>query len=74
MNFKNKHINTQPLFKCIYLPDRLLVFIRHCVFTVCIWALHFLSTSEEVQDRLHKEFEEVLGSGPVSLEKIPQLR
>uniref|UniRef100_A0A674N1N7 Cytochrome P450, family 20, subfamily A, polypeptide 1 n=1 Tax=Takifugu rubripes TaxID=31033 RepID=A0A674N1N7_TAKRU len=51
-----------------------LVLIRLCVLIVCIWALHFLSTSEEVQDRLYKEFEEVLGSSPVSLEKIPQLR
>lgn len=41
---------------------------------MCIWALHFLSTSEEVQDKLYQELEQVLGSDPVSLEKIPQLR
>uniref|UniRef100_A0A8D3BVE0 Cytochrome P450, family 20, subfamily A, polypeptide 1 n=1 Tax=Scophthalmus maximus TaxID=52904 RepID=A0A8D3BVE0_SCOMX len=42
--------------------------------SVCIWALHFLSTSEEVQDKLYQEVTEVLGSDPVSLDKIPQLR
>lgn len=41
---------------------------------LCIWALHFLSTSEEVQDKLHQELEQVLGTEPISLEKIPQLR
>uniref|UniRef100_A0A8C9XFD7 Cytochrome P450, family 20, subfamily A, polypeptide 1 n=1 Tax=Sander lucioperca TaxID=283035 RepID=A0A8C9XFD7_SANLU len=45
-----------------------------CVTPVCVWALHFLSTSEEVQDKLYQELEEVLGSDPVSLDKIPQLR
>lgn len=44
------------------------------VSSVCIWALHFLSTSEEVQDKLYQELNEVLGSDPVSLDKIPQLR
>ncbi|XP_034720799.1 cytochrome P450 20A1 [Etheostoma cragini] len=41
---------------------------------LCVWALHFLSTSEDVQDKLHQELEEVLGSDPISLDKIPQLR
>uniref|UniRef100_A0A8C4GHI6 Cytochrome P450, family 20, subfamily A, polypeptide 1 n=1 Tax=Dicentrarchus labrax TaxID=13489 RepID=A0A8C4GHI6_DICLA len=41
---------------------------------VCIWALYFLSTSEEVQEKLYQELEEVLGSDPISLDKIPQLR
>ncbi len=45
-----------------------------CVFVVCIWALGFLSTSEEVQDKLYQELVEVLGSDPISLDKIPQLR
>lgn len=48
--------------------------VKCCVLTVCIWALHFLSTSEEVQDKLYQELEEVFGSDPVSLDKIPQLR
>lgn len=42
--------------------------------TVCIWALHFLSTSEDVQDKLCQEVEDLFGSDPVSLEKIPQLK
>uniref|UniRef100_A0A3B4X9I5 Cytochrome P450, family 20, subfamily A, polypeptide 1 n=1 Tax=Seriola lalandi dorsalis TaxID=1841481 RepID=A0A3B4X9I5_SERLL len=50
------------------------VFITSCDLTVCIWALDFLSTSEEVQDKLYQELEDVLGSDPVSLDKIPQLR
>lgn len=49
--------------------------ITHCgVLAVCIWALYFLSNSEEVQDKLHQELQDVLGSDPVSLDKIPQLR
>ncbi|KAF3857460.1 hypothetical protein F7725_009319 [Dissostichus mawsoni] len=41
---------------------------------LCIWALHFLSTSEDVQDKLYQELEQVLGSDPISLDKIPELR
>uniref|UniRef100_A0A6Q2YIT2 Cytochrome P450, family 20, subfamily A, polypeptide 1 n=1 Tax=Esox lucius TaxID=8010 RepID=A0A6Q2YIT2_ESOLU len=44
------------------------------IFPVCIWAVHFLSSSEDVQEKLHQELEDVLGSDPVSLDKIPQLR
>ncbi|XP_007248930.2 cytochrome P450 20A1 [Astyanax mexicanus] len=47
-----------------------------CVITanLCIWAVHFLSISEAVQEKLHQELIDVLGDGPVSLDKIPQLR
>lgn len=47
-----------------------------CVITanLCIWAVHFLSISEAVQEKLNQELVEVLGNGPVSLDKIPQLR
>lgn len=41
---------------------------------LCIWVLHFLSASEEIQEKLYLELQEVLGSDPVSLDKIPQLR
>uniref|UniRef100_A0A671KJ09 Cytochrome P450 20A1-like n=1 Tax=Sinocyclocheilus anshuiensis TaxID=1608454 RepID=A0A671KJ09_9TELE len=41
---------------------------------MCIWAVHFLSVSEAVQERLYHELVEVLGEEPVTLEKIPQLR
>uniref|UniRef100_A0A3B1JXE0 Cytochrome P450 family 20 subfamily A member 1 n=2 Tax=Astyanax mexicanus TaxID=7994 RepID=A0A3B1JXE0_ASTMX len=42
--------------------------------SMCIWAVHFLSISEAVQEKLHQELIDVLGDGPVSLDKIPQLR
>ncbi|TSK62682.1 Cytochrome P450 20A1 [Bagarius yarrelli] len=42
--------------------------------SVCIWAVHFLSLSEDVQEKLYQELAEVLGDEPVSLDKIPQLR
>ncbi|XP_076871761.1 cytochrome P450 20A1 [Brachyhypopomus gauderio] len=47
-----------------------------CVITanLCIWAVHFLSVSEALQEKLHQELTDVLGDGPVTLDKIPQLR
>ncbi|XP_069020087.1 cytochrome P450 20A1 [Embiotoca jacksoni] len=58
------------------MEDCMVFTLAGCVITanLCIWALHFLSTSEDVQDKLYQELEEVLGSDPVSLDKIPQLR
>nr|XP_040029010.1 cytochrome P450 20A1 isoform X3 [Gasterosteus aculeatus aculeatus] len=58
------------------MEDCMVFTLAGCVITanLCIWALHFLSTSEDVQDKLYKELDEVLGSDPVSLDKIPQLR
>ncbi|KAM9766364.1 cytochrome P450 20A1 isoform 1-T2 [Menidia menidia] len=58
------------------MEDCMVFSLAGCVITanLCIWALHFLSTSEEVQDKLHQELEEVLGSDPISLDKIPRLR
>uniref|UniRef100_A0A8C2GVT8 Cytochrome P450, family 20, subfamily A, polypeptide 1 n=1 Tax=Cyprinus carpio TaxID=7962 RepID=A0A8C2GVT8_CYPCA len=44
------------------------------LYLLCIWAVHFLSVSEAVQERLYHELVEVLGEEPVTLEKIPQLR
>uniref|UniRef100_G3PQE2 Cytochrome P450, family 20, subfamily A, polypeptide 1 n=1 Tax=Gasterosteus aculeatus aculeatus TaxID=481459 RepID=G3PQE2_GASAC len=57
------------------MEDCMVFTLAGCVITanLCIWALHFLSTSEDVQDKLYKELDEVLGSDPVSLDKIPQL-
>lgn len=56
--------------------DAMVFTLAGCVITanLCIWALHFLSASEEVQDKLYKECGEVLGSEPITLEKVPQLR
>ncbi|XP_031178780.1 cytochrome P450 20A1 [Sander lucioperca] len=58
------------------MEDCMVFTLAGCIITanLCVWALHFLSTSEEVQDKLYQELEEVLGSDPVSLDKIPQLR
>lgn len=58
------------------MEDCMVFTLAGCIITanLCIWAIHFLSTSEEVQDKLYQELEEVLGSDPVSLDKIPQLR
>ncbi|XP_053738395.1 cytochrome P450 20A1 [Synchiropus splendidus] len=58
------------------MEDCMVFTLAGCVITanLCIWALHFLSTSEEVQDKLCQEIEQVLGSGQISLEQIPKLR
>ncbi|XP_034030691.1 cytochrome P450 20A1 [Thalassophryne amazonica] len=58
------------------MEDCMVFTLAGCVITanLCIWAIHFLSTSEEVQDKLYKELVDILGSEPVSLDKIPQLR
>ncbi|XP_051753822.1 cytochrome P450 20A1 [Ctenopharyngodon idella] len=58
------------------MEDGMVFTLAGCVITanLCIWAVHFLSVSEAVQDRLYHELVEVLGEEPVSLEKIPQLR
>uniref|UniRef100_A0A1A7X341 Abl-interactor 2b n=1 Tax=Iconisemion striatum TaxID=60296 RepID=A0A1A7X341_9TELE len=58
------------------MEDCMVFTLAGCVITanLCIWAIHFLSTSEEVQDKLYQELQDVLGSDPVSLDKIPQLR
>lgn len=58
------------------MEDCMVFTLSGCVIAanLSIWALHFLSTSEEVQDKLYKELDEVLGSDPVSFDKIPQLR
>ncbi|TRY58787.1 hypothetical protein DNTS_009766 [Danionella cerebrum] len=42
--------------------------------SMCIWAVHFLSISEAVQEQLYQELVEVLGEKPVSLQMIPKLR
>uniref|UniRef100_A0A3Q3K1V7 Cytochrome P450, family 20, subfamily A, polypeptide 1 n=1 Tax=Monopterus albus TaxID=43700 RepID=A0A3Q3K1V7_MONAL len=58
------------------MEDCMVFTLAGCVITanLCIWALHFLSTSEEVQEKLYQELENVLGSDPVSLDKIPELK
>lgn len=41
---------------------------------VCTWAICFLTTSEEVQKKLYEEIDQVFGKGPITPEKIEQLR
>ncbi|XP_015262997.1 PREDICTED: cytochrome P450 20A1 [Gekko japonicus] len=41
---------------------------------LCTWAMYFLTTSKEVQQKLYKELDQVLGKGPVTYAKIEQLR
>uniref|UniRef100_A0A7N9AWC9 Cytochrome P450, family 20, subfamily A, polypeptide 1 n=1 Tax=Mastacembelus armatus TaxID=205130 RepID=A0A7N9AWC9_9TELE len=57
------------------MEDCMIFTLAGCIIAanLCIWALHFLSTSEEVQDKLYQELADVLGSDPVSLDKIPEL-
>ncbi|KAF3688401.1 Cytochrome P450 20A1 [Channa argus] len=58
------------------MEDCMVFTLAGCIITanLCTWALHFLSTSEEVQDKLYQELQDVLGSDKVSFDKIPQLR
>lgn len=58
------------------MEDCMVFTLAGCVITanLCIWALHFLSASEEIQDKLYQELDAVLGSDPITLDKIPQLR
>ncbi|KAJ8394499.1 hypothetical protein AAFF_G00045090 [Aldrovandia affinis] len=57
------------------MEDSMVFTLAGCVITanLCIWAVHFLSTSEEVQKKLCSELQAVLGEEPISLDKIPQL-
>ncbi|XP_052456596.1 cytochrome P450 20A1 [Carassius gibelio] len=64
------------LTECQVMEDGMVFTLAGCVITanLCIWAVHFLSVSEAVQERLYHELVEVLGEEPITLEKIPQLR
>ncbi|EPY77622.1 hypothetical protein CB1_001225002 [Camelus ferus] len=41
---------------------------------VCTWAICFLTTCEEVQKKLYEEIDQVFGKGPITPEKIEELR
>ncbi|KAF4014197.1 hypothetical protein G4228_005577 [Cervus hanglu yarkandensis] len=41
---------------------------------VCTWAVCFLTTYEEIQKKLYEEIDQVLGKGPITSEKIEELR
>lgn len=58
------------------LEDSVVFSLAGCIIAarLCTWAIHFLTTSEEVQEKLHKEIAHVLGKGPITSEKTEQLR
>nr|XP_045223438.1 cytochrome P450 20A1 isoform X1 [Macaca fascicularis] len=58
------------------LEDSMIFSLASCIITakLCTWAICFLTTSEEVQKKLYEEINQVFGNGPVTPEKIEQLR
>ncbi|XP_037597380.1 cytochrome P450 20A1 isoform X3 [Cebus imitator] len=58
------------------LEDSMIFSLASCIITakLCTWAICFLTTSEEVQKKLYEEIEQVFGNGPITPEKIEQLR
>ncbi|XP_054065988.1 cytochrome P450 20A1 isoform X2 [Rissa tridactyla] len=58
------------------LEDTMIFCLAGCIITanLCTWAVYFLATSEDVQQNLYKEMDRVLGKGPITHEKIEQLR
>uniref|UniRef100_A0AAY4D7I3 Cytochrome P450 20A1 n=1 Tax=Denticeps clupeoides TaxID=299321 RepID=A0AAY4D7I3_9TELE len=58
------------------MEDAMVFILAGCAITanLCIWAVHFLSTAKEVQEKMLQELVEVTGEEPVTLDKIPQLK
>ncbi|XP_049629251.1 cytochrome P450 20A1 isoform X1 [Suncus etruscus] len=58
------------------LEDSMIFSLAGCTITakLCTWAIWFLSTSEEVQNKLQEEINQVFGNGPITPEKLEQLR
>ncbi|XP_062961204.1 cytochrome P450 20A1 isoform X3 [Cynocephalus volans] len=58
------------------LEDSMIFSLAGCIITakLCTWAICFLTTSEEVQKKLYEEIDQVFGKGPITPEKIEQLR
>ncbi|XP_029425792.1 cytochrome P450 20A1 isoform X3 [Nannospalax galili] len=58
------------------LEDSMIFSLAGCIITakLCTWAICFLTTSEEVQKKFYKEIDQVIGKGPITSEKIEQLR
>ncbi|XP_077010901.1 cytochrome P450 20A1 isoform X2 [Tamandua tetradactyla] len=58
------------------LEDSMIFSLAGCILTakLCTWAFYFLTTSEEVQKKLYEEIDHVFGKGPITPEKIEQLR
>ncbi|KAK2494370.1 hypothetical protein MC885_008982, partial [Smutsia gigantea] len=58
------------------LEDSMIFSLASCIITakLCTWAICFLTTSEDIQNKLYEEIDRVFGKGPVNPEKIEQLR
>ncbi|KAL2087948.1 hypothetical protein ACEWY4_016776 [Coilia grayii] len=58
------------------MEDAMVFSLAGCVITanLCIWAVHFLSSAEDVQEKLLQECTKVLGEEPITLDKIPELK
>uniref|UniRef100_H0XCP6 Cytochrome P450 family 20 subfamily A member 1 n=1 Tax=Otolemur garnettii TaxID=30611 RepID=H0XCP6_OTOGA len=58
------------------LEDSMIFSLAGCIITakLCTWAILFLTTCEEVQQKLYTEINRVLGNSPITPEKIEQLR
>ncbi|XP_057407334.1 cytochrome P450 20A1 [Balaenoptera acutorostrata] len=58
------------------LEDSMIFSLASCIITakLCTWAVCFLTTYEEVQKKLYEEIDQVFGKGPVTPEKIEELR
>ncbi|XP_004851252.1 cytochrome P450 20A1 [Heterocephalus glaber] len=58
------------------LEDSMIFSLAGCIITakLCTWAIYFLTTSKEVQKKLHEEIDQVLGKSPIMPAKIEQLR
>uniref|UniRef100_A0A2K6QVP8 Cytochrome P450 family 20 subfamily A member 1 n=1 Tax=Rhinopithecus roxellana TaxID=61622 RepID=A0A2K6QVP8_RHIRO len=67
----NGNLNDQQI-----LEDSMIFSLASCIITakLCTWAICFLTISEEVQKKLYEEINQVFGNGPVTPEKIEQLR
>ncbi|XP_033899509.1 cytochrome P450 20A1-like isoform X1 [Acipenser ruthenus] len=58
------------------LEDSMIFSLAGCVIAanLCSWAVYYLSNSEDVQEKLYREFNQVLGKSAISLDKIEQLK
>ncbi|XP_005998899.1 cytochrome P450 20A1 isoform X2 [Latimeria chalumnae] len=82
---KGKHFNHQVFMDALLqgnltekqvVEDSMIFSLAGCMITanLCTWAVYFLATSEEVQEKLFQEMSEVLGKSPVTADNIEQLK
>ncbi|XP_043931926.1 cytochrome P450 20A1 [Protopterus annectens] len=58
------------------LEDSMIFCLAGSVITanLCTWAVYFLTSYEELQNKLYEEVNQVLGTNPVTLEQVKQFR